>query len=79
MALAYHWQNDACMFAAITGVIWGLWHAPAIVMGHNYGMGYAGFPIAGILIMTLACTAMTCWFACFGRGRAAYGPVRSRA
>lgn len=41
MALAYHWQNDACMFVAITGVIWGLWHAPAIVMGHNYGMGYA--------------------------------------
>lgn len=47
--------------ALVTGVIWGLWHAPAIAMGHNYGMGYAGFPIAGILTMTLLCTAMSCW------------------
>ncbi len=45
----------------LTGVIWGLWHAPAIAMGHNYGMGYAGFPVAGILTMTLLCTAMSCW------------------
>ena len=47
--------------ALVTGVIWGLWHAPVIVMGHNYGMGYEGFPLAGILTMTLMCTAMSCW------------------
>lgn len=47
--------------ALVTGVIWGLWHAPAIAMGHNYGMGYEGFPIAGVLTMTLLCTAMSCW------------------
>lgn len=47
--------------ALVTGVIWGLWHAPAVAMGHNYGMGYEGFPIAGILTMTLLCTAMSCW------------------
>lgn len=47
--------------ALATGVIWGLWHAPAIAMGHNYGMGYEGFPVAGILTMTLLCTAMSCW------------------
>lgn len=47
--------------APVTGVIWGLWHAPAIAMGHNYGMGYEGFPVAGILTMTLLCTAMSCW------------------
>ena len=47
--------------ALVTGVIWGIWHAPAIAMGHNYGMGYAGFPIAGILTMTLLCTALSCW------------------
>lgn len=47
--------------ALVTGVIWGVWHAPVIAMGHNYGMGYAGFPIAGILTMTLTCTAMSCW------------------
>ena len=42
----------------VSGVIWGLWHAPVIAMGHNYGMGYAGFPIAGILTMIVACTAL---------------------
>lgn len=47
--------------AVVSGIIWGLWHAPAIAMGHNYGMGYAGFPIAGILTMILTCTAMACW------------------
>ena len=47
--------------ALVSGIIWGLWHAPAIAMGHNYGMGYAGFPFAGILAMTLTCTAMACW------------------
>lgn len=47
--------------ALVTGVIWGLWHAPVIAMGHNYGMGYTGFPVAGILTMTLMCTAMSCW------------------
>ena len=47
--------------ALISGAIWGIWHAPAIAMGHNYGMGYAGFPVAGILTMTVACMAMACW------------------
>ena len=42
----------------VSGIIWGLWHAPVIAMGHNYGMGYAGFPIAGILTMVVACTAL---------------------
>lgn len=49
--------------ALVSGVIWGLWHAPAIAMGHNYGMSYPGFPLMGILIMTLLCTAMGCWLA----------------
>ena len=47
----------------VSGVIWGVWHAPAIAMGHNFGMGYAGFPIAGILVMTLTCTAFGSWLA----------------
>ncbi|MDO4538209.1 MAG: CPBP family intramembrane metalloprotease [Coriobacteriales bacterium] len=58
--LAEHMSKRSA--ALVTGVIWGLWHAPAIAMGHNYGMGYEGFPIAGILVMTLLCTAMSCWF-----------------
>lgn len=49
--------------ALVSGTIWGLWHAPAIAMGHNYGMGHASFPVGGILVMTLMCTAMGCWFA----------------
>ncbi len=33
------------------GVIWGLWHAPIIAMGHNYGLEYPGAPWLGILAM----------------------------
>ena len=47
--------------ALVSGVIWGIWHAPAIAMGHNYGMAYPGFPWTGIMTMTVACTAMACW------------------
>ncbi|MBE0671026.1 MAG: CPBP family intramembrane metalloprotease [Anaerolineales bacterium] len=32
------------------GLVWGLWHAPLIAMGHNYGMNYPGAPWAGILM-----------------------------
>ena len=35
----------------LMGVIWGLWHAPVIAMGHNYGFGYPGAPWTGILAM----------------------------
>lgn len=31
------------------GLIWGLWHAPLIAMGHNYGTNYPGAPWLGIL------------------------------
>lgn len=36
----------------LVGVIWGLWHAPVIAMGHNFGFGYWGAPWTGILMMT---------------------------
>lgn len=39
----------------ISGVIWGLWHAPAIAMGHNYGLGYPFYPWGGILAMVVFC------------------------
>lgn len=42
----------------ITGVIWGIWHLPVIVMGHNYGTGYAGYPWLGILAMIVFCVAL---------------------
>lgn len=34
------------------GIIWGLWHAPIIAMGHNYDLDYPGAPWLGILAMT---------------------------
>jgi len=41
----------------LCGVIWGLWHAPVIAMGHNYGTGYSGYPWLGALAMCVFCTA----------------------
>ena len=42
----------------ITGIIWGLWHAPLTIIGHNYGLGYWGFPFTGIAMMCLFCTVL---------------------
>lgn len=38
----------------ISGVIWGLWHAPAIVQGLNY----PGYPVAGIFMMVVFCVLL---------------------
>ena len=46
----------------VNGIIWGLWHAPLTVIGHNYGLGYAGFPFTGILMMCLFCTVLGIFF-----------------
>ena len=42
----------------ITGAIWGIWHLPVIVMGHNYGTGYWGYPWLGILAMIIFCVML---------------------
>lgn len=42
----------------VTGIIWGLWHAPLTAIGHNYGTGYAGFPFTGIGMMCLFCIVL---------------------
>ena len=42
----------------VTGVIWGLWHAPLTIIGHNYGMGYPGWPFGGIAAMCLFCIVL---------------------
>ncbi len=33
------------------GAIWGLWHAPIILMGHNY----PGYPLLGVFLMIIFC------------------------
>lgn len=40
------------------GVIWGLWHAPLTIDGHNFGIDYPGYPFAGIGLMCLMCIFM---------------------
>lgn len=42
----------------VSGVIWGLWHAPLTIMGHNYGTSYGGYPYLGIAAMCCFCTAL---------------------
>jgi membrane protease YdiL (CAAX protease family) len=37
------------------GIIWGLWHAPLILQGHNYPQ----HPVAGVFLMILFCTLLT--------------------
>lgn len=39
----------------ITGAIWGVWHAPIIAMGYNYGTDN---PIAGVFAMIVFCTVL---------------------
>ena len=64
----------------LTGFIWGIWHAPIIVAGHNYGMGYSGYPWAGVAAMCVFCIvvgtlfsyitlkAKSCWPAVLAHG-----------
>ena len=35
------------------GIIWGVWHYPAIYMGHNFGRGYLGEPFSGFFVFTI--------------------------
>lgn len=44
-----------CMVMIIMGIIWGLWHLPLIIAGHNYGTEYSGYPFGGIAAMILFC------------------------
>lgn len=41
----------------VGGIIWGLWHAPLTISGHNFGVDYPGFPFVGILLMCVLCIA----------------------
>ena len=41
----------------LTGAIWGLWHAPFIAMGYDYG---AEHPLFGIAAMVIFCVVLGC-------------------
>ena len=47
------------------GVIWGAWHWPLIwLIGYEYGTGYIGFPVSGMLlfcVFTVAAGALSDW------------------
>lgn len=45
----------------VGGVIWGLWHAPLTIAGHNFGVDYPGYPFTGILLMCLFSVLMNCF------------------
>lgn len=40
------------------GVIWGLWHAPLTIAGHNFGTDYDLYPWLGIMLMCVMCVFM---------------------
>ena len=40
---------------AVMGAVWGLWHVPLIIAGHNYGYDYFLYPFSGIAAMILFC------------------------
>ena len=56
----YHSFNTS---ALITGVLWGLWHAPLIAMGHNYGKVWGEDPLwmvlAAIGAMVVFCVVLS--------------------
>ncbi len=46
-------EKSPLVLVLLTGVIWGLWHAPIIfLLGHNYPSN----PILGIFMMVILCT-----------------------
>lgn len=46
----------------VSGIIWGMWHAPIIKTGFNFGTGYKFFPYAGYAGMCLMCIFMGAFF-----------------
>ncbi len=44
------WQS-----VILTGIIWGIWYSPWIIMGYNYGTDYSLYPLGGCLAMIVYC------------------------
>jgi membrane protease YdiL (CAAX protease family) len=56
----------------VIGLIWGIWHAPLVAMGHTY----PGRPVTGIVMMVLFCTV---WSPIFSYIRYTCGSVLGAA
>lgn len=52
-------NNNGWKRIGFTGVVWGLWHAPLIAMGHNYPGAH---PVEGIAMMVLFCLVLALLF-----------------
>lgn len=46
----------------LTGVLSGLWYTPMIILGYQYGVGYAGYPYAGIGLFVLLSVGTGCFY-----------------
>ncbi len=56
----------------LSGIIWGIWHAPAILQGHNY----PSHPVAGVFMMIVFCVlvgAILSWL--YLRTRSPWAPA----
>ena len=43
-----------------SGIIWGMWHAPIVYLGHNFGTSYSLYPYGGYITMSVFCIFMGC-------------------
>jgi len=60
-------SRKALIFSSI---IWGIWHWPIIIMGHNYGLNYPGFPWLGLIAtvwLTLSVGIFFVWLSIKGK------------
>ncbi len=56
----------------ISGAVWGFWHAPAILQGHNY----PSHPFLGVFLMTIFCVLMGAIFSwLYLRTRSPWAPA----
>jgi membrane protease YdiL (CAAX protease family) len=42
----------------VSGIIWGLWHTPMLIDGHNFGKDATLYPFSNILLMCVFCFFM---------------------
>jgi len=54
-------KQKALIFSSI---IWGIWHWPVIMMGHNYGLNYPGFPWLGLITTIWFTLSIGIFFGC---------------